>query len=90
MITNRTYGIDNDVLAYNARIVAGGNQSLSMQSLIIEKRHHSFQKSEVKRKANAAFEMNERTSAQDKTKPPIDILSLLARSCNLIRSAFIF
>jgi len=33
MITNRTYGIDNDVLAYNARIVAGGNQSLSMQSL---------------------------------------------------------
>lgn len=33
MITNRTYGVDNDVLAYNARIVAGGNQSLSMQSL---------------------------------------------------------
>ena len=33
MITNRTYGMDVDVLAYNARIVAGGNQSLSMQSL---------------------------------------------------------
>jgi len=33
MITNRTYGMDNDVLAYNSRIVAGGNQSLSMQSL---------------------------------------------------------
>jgi len=33
MITNRTYGMDSDVLAYNARIVAGGNQSLSMQSL---------------------------------------------------------
>jgi hypothetical protein len=33
MITNRTYGMDLDVLAYNARIVAGGNQSLSMQSL---------------------------------------------------------
>jgi hypothetical protein len=33
MITNKTYGMDNDVLAYNARIVAGGNQSLSMQSL---------------------------------------------------------
>jgi hypothetical protein len=28
MITNRTYGIDLDVLAYNARIVAGGNQGL--------------------------------------------------------------
>jgi len=28
MITNRTYGIDADVLAYNARIVAGGNQGL--------------------------------------------------------------
>ena len=33
MITNRTYGMDNDVISYNARIVAGGNQSLSMQSL---------------------------------------------------------
>lgn len=33
MITNRTYGMDLDVLAYNARIIAGGNQSLSMQSL---------------------------------------------------------
>jgi len=33
MITNRTYGMDADVIAYNARIVAGGNQSLSMQSL---------------------------------------------------------
>ena len=33
MITNKTYGMDSDVLAYNARIVAGGNQSLSMQSL---------------------------------------------------------
>jgi len=33
MITNRTYGMDADVVAYNARIVAGGNQSLSMQSL---------------------------------------------------------
>jgi hypothetical protein len=33
MITNRTYGIDADVISYNARIVAGGNQSLSMQSL---------------------------------------------------------
>jgi len=33
MITNRTYGMDSDVLAYNARIVAGGNQSLSMQTL---------------------------------------------------------
>lgn len=33
MISNRTYGIDPDVLAYNARIVAGGNQSLSMQSI---------------------------------------------------------
>ena len=33
MITNRTYGIDADVIAYNSRIVAGGNQSLSMQSL---------------------------------------------------------
>lgn len=33
MITNRTYGMDPDVIAYNARIVAGGNQSLSMQSL---------------------------------------------------------
>jgi hypothetical protein len=29
MITNRTYGIDADVLAYNARIVAGGNQGLT-------------------------------------------------------------
>ena len=29
MITNRTYGMDNDVLAYNARIVAGGNQGLT-------------------------------------------------------------
>jgi hypothetical protein len=29
MITNRTYGIDLDVLAYNARIVAGGNQGLT-------------------------------------------------------------
>jgi len=48
-----------------------------MQTLIIEKRHHLFQKSEVKRKINAAFEMNERTSAQDKTKPSINILSLL-------------
>jgi hypothetical protein len=28
MINNRTYGIDLDVLAYNARIVAGGNQGL--------------------------------------------------------------
>jgi hypothetical protein len=28
MINNRTYGIDADVLAYNARIVAGGNQGL--------------------------------------------------------------
>jgi hypothetical protein len=28
MINNRTYGIDIDVLAYNARIVAGGNQGL--------------------------------------------------------------
>jgi hypothetical protein len=33
MITNKTYGMDSDVLAYNARIIAGGNQSLSMQSL---------------------------------------------------------
>jgi hypothetical protein len=33
MITNKTYGMDSDTLAYNARIVAGGNQSLSMQSL---------------------------------------------------------
>lgn len=33
MISNRTYGIDLDVLAYNARIVADGNQSLSMQSI---------------------------------------------------------
>lgn len=33
MISNRTYGIDPDVLAYNERIVAGGNQSLSMQSI---------------------------------------------------------
>jgi hypothetical protein len=33
MITNRTYGIDNDVLAYNARIVAAGNQSLSFSAL---------------------------------------------------------
>lgn len=33
MITNKTYGMDNDVLAYNARIVAGGNQSLSTQGL---------------------------------------------------------
>ena len=33
MISNRTYGMDNDVISYNARIVAGGNQSLSMQSL---------------------------------------------------------
>jgi hypothetical protein len=33
MISNRTYGIDSDVISYNARIVAGGNQSLSMQSL---------------------------------------------------------
>ena len=33
MITNRTYGMDADVISYNARIVAGGNQSLSMQSL---------------------------------------------------------
>jgi len=31
--TNRTYGIDNDVLAYNARIVAAGFQGLSTQSL---------------------------------------------------------
>jgi hypothetical protein len=29
MITNRTYGIDQDVIAYNARIVAGGNQGLT-------------------------------------------------------------
>lgn len=29
MITNRTYGIDLDVLAYNERIVAGGNQGLT-------------------------------------------------------------
>ena len=43
----------------------------------MEKRHHLFQKYEVKRKINAAFEMNERTSAQDKTKPSINILSLL-------------
>lgn len=33
MISNRTYGIDPDVIAYNARIVAAGNQSLSMQSI---------------------------------------------------------
>jgi len=33
MITNITYGMDADVISYNARIVAGGNQSLSMQSL---------------------------------------------------------
>ena len=33
MITNRTYGMDNDVIAYNARIIAGGNQGLSVQSL---------------------------------------------------------
>lgn len=33
MITNRTYGMDSDVISYNARIIAGGNQSLSMQSL---------------------------------------------------------
>lgn len=33
MITNRTYGIDNDVLAYNARIVAAGNQSLNFSAL---------------------------------------------------------
>ena len=33
MISNRTYGMDADVISYNARIVAGGNQSLSMQSL---------------------------------------------------------
>jgi len=33
MITNRTYGMDADVISYNARIIAGGNQSLSMQSL---------------------------------------------------------
>ena len=29
MITNRTYGMDADVIAYNARIVAGGNQGLT-------------------------------------------------------------
>ena len=29
MITNRTYGIDLDVISYNARIVAGGNQGLT-------------------------------------------------------------
>lgn len=29
MITNRTYGIDADVISYNARIVAGGNQGLT-------------------------------------------------------------
>ena len=33
MITNRTYGMDADVISYNARIIAGGNESLSMQSL---------------------------------------------------------
>jgi hypothetical protein len=33
MISNRTYGMDADVIAYNARIVAGGNQSLSTQGL---------------------------------------------------------
>jgi hypothetical protein len=33
MITNRTYGMDADVIAYNARIVAAGFQSLSVQSL---------------------------------------------------------
>ena len=33
MITNRTYGMDADIISYNARIIAGGNQSLSMQSL---------------------------------------------------------
>jgi len=33
MITNRTYGMDNDVIAYNARIIAGGFQSLSPQAL---------------------------------------------------------
>lgn len=33
MITNRTYGMDADVISYNARIIADGNQSLSMQSL---------------------------------------------------------
>ena len=33
MISNRTYGIDPDVIAYNARIVTAGNQSLSMQSI---------------------------------------------------------
>jgi len=29
MITNRTYGMDADVISYNARIVAGGNQGLT-------------------------------------------------------------
>jgi hypothetical protein len=29
MISNRTYGIDSDVISYNARIVAGGNQGLT-------------------------------------------------------------
>jgi len=29
MINNRTYGIDPDVIAYNARIVSGGNQGLN-------------------------------------------------------------
>jgi hypothetical protein len=33
MITNKTYGIDNDVLAYNARIISAGFQGLSTQSL---------------------------------------------------------
>lgn len=33
MISNRTYGIDPDVLAYNARIVNAGFQSLSPQAL---------------------------------------------------------
>lgn len=33
MISNRTYGIDPDVLAYNARIIAAGFQSLSPQAL---------------------------------------------------------
>lgn len=33
MITNRTYGMDADVISYNARIVAAGFQSLSPQAL---------------------------------------------------------
>lgn len=33
MISNRTYGIDPDVIAYNARIVTAGNQSLNFQAI---------------------------------------------------------